>query len=47
MGCIIGSCGPSRICQMSFLVGSGVNLNGPKLSGIKTPSGVHRGYRTV
>jgi len=30
-----------------FYVGSGLNLNGPKLSGIKTPSGVHRGYRTV
>src|SRR5215510_6521167 len=30
-----------------FYVGSGLNLSGPKLSGIKTPSGVHRSYRTV
>jgi hypothetical protein len=30
-----------------FYVGSGLNLSGPKLSGIKTPSGVHRGYRTA
>ena len=30
-----------------FYVGSGLNLSGPKLSGIKTPSGVHQGYQTV